>query len=109
MSKIQRDVEAEIKADDNAQVLRQMKAEDRAAAEVPVKMVKLTINAGEGPNGNEDVPVGFNYKSYQIKRGEQVTVPEGVVIILKNAVNESVNSAGQPTRVPRYSIETESV
>lgn len=109
MSKIQRDVEAEVKAENTENVLTQMKAEERAAAERPVKMVKLTIATGEGPDGNQDVYVGFNYHSYQIKRGEQVTVPEGVVTILKNAVNESLDSAGRPTRVPRYNIETESV
>lgn len=109
MSKIQRDVEAEVKAENTQTVMAQMKAEERVAAEQPVKMVKLTINPGDGPDGNQDVYVGFNYHSYQIKRGEQVTVPEGVVIILKNAVNESRTSAGQPTRVPRYNIETEPV
>ena len=109
MSKIQRDVEAEIKAENTQTVMAQMKAEERAAAEQPVKMVKLTINADDKPDGKQDVYVGFNYHSYQIKRGEQVTVPEGVVTILRNAVNESSDSSGQPTRVPRYNIETESV
>lgn len=109
MSKIQRDVDAEVKAENTQNVMAQMKAEERAAAEQPVKMVKLTINEDNGPDGKQDVYIGFNYKSYQIKRGEQVTVPEGVVIILKNAVNESVSASGQPTRVPRYNIETESV
>lgn len=107
MSKIARDVEAEVKAENAQSVLKQMKEEERAAAAEPVKMVKLTINTDDGPDGQDDVYVGFNYHPYQIKRGEQVTVPEGVVTILKNAVNESRNSAGAPTRVPRYNIEVE--
>lgn len=109
MSKIQRDVDAEVKQENVLNVAAQMRAEERAAAEQPVKMVKLTINEDNGPDGKQDVYVGFNYKSYQIKRGEQVTVPEGVVTILKNAVNESVDASGRPTRIPRYNLETESV
>lgn len=109
MSKITRDVEAEVKAETVQNVAEQMRAEERAAAEQPVKMVKLTINEDNGPDGKQDVYVGFNYKSYQIKRGEQVTVPEGVVTILKNAVNESLDASGRPTRIPRYNLETESV
>ena len=42
--------------------------------------IKLPLTRAD----KEDVYVGLNGKTYQIKRGEEVEVPEGVVEILRH-------------------------
>lgn len=43
--------------------------------------IKLPLTRGE----KDDVYVGVNGKTYLIKRGEEVEVPESVVEVLKNS------------------------
>lgn len=57
--------------------------------------------------GSDDVIVGVNFKTYQIKRGVPVAVPKSVAEVLKNAVrsiykwNESTQEKIE-TQVPAY-------
>lgn len=47
---------------------------------------KVRIKIPRGANGdNEDITASLNGKVYQIKRGVEVEVPEGIAEILKNA------------------------
>jgi hypothetical protein len=53
-------------------------------AKSTTKMV--TINIARSKEDKQPVPVGLNGKVYRMKRGEDVTVPAGVVDILRNAI-----------------------
>lgn len=55
-------------------------AEVKAAKPKTVK-IKLPLTKYE----KDDVYVALNFKTYQIKRGEYVEVPEGVAEILENS------------------------
>lgn len=49
------------------------------------KKVKVTLPLLEGKNASQDVFVAVNFKSYRIRRGEEVEIPESVY----NALMES--------------------
>jgi hypothetical protein len=49
------------------------------------KKVKVTLPLLEGEHTSQDVFVAVNFKSYRIKRGEEVEIPESVY----NALMES--------------------
>jgi hypothetical protein len=48
--------------------------------------VKIRVHKTGQPNESQDVYVGVNGIGFQIKRGEEVTVPEPVMLVLKDAV-----------------------
>jgi hypothetical protein len=57
--------------------------------------------------GAEDVIVGVNFKTYQIKRGVPVSVPKSVAEVLKNAVRSiykwnEITQEKLETLVPAY-------
>lgn len=54
----------------------------KKAPEEPAKMMKICLPLTR--ELKDDVFVGINGKSYLIKRGEEVTVPESVAHVLKN-------------------------
>lgn len=56
------------------------------------KMVTITLPLLEGSNKEQFEIVGYNFKMYQIKRGEPVEVPEGVAYVLDLA-NQAKNDA----------------
>lgn len=63
----------------------------------------ITIHAGEGTAGREDVPVFVNGFGFQIKRGKPVEVPIEVVEVLKNAVTTQYEN-GEAIEVPRFAF-----
>lgn len=88
-----------------------------AAGEVSGKKIKIMIPNQETPGssmGKEAVPVGVNGKVYLIKRGIEVSVPEEVVAVLRNA-NKIQFDRGpngepiNPTEVPTYPFSILSV
>jgi hypothetical protein len=52
------------------------------------KKIKLMIHKTEGDTGSIDVPVSVNGKTWLIKRGMEVIVPDFLVEVLENAVKE---------------------
>ena len=74
-----------------------------------VKMVKCVINSSEGSEGASDVFVALNGKAYQIRRDVEVTLPEPVFQVLKEAVIHGyvTDQNGAPVKnklIPRYAI-----
>ena len=65
--------------------------------------VTITIHAGEGTAGREDVPVFVNGYGFQIKRGKPVEVPVEVVEVLRNAVTTQYEN-GEAIDVPRFAF-----
>ncbi len=51
-----------------------------------VKRVKIRIPSTEAPGGKDDVTVNINGYLFQIKRDEDIEVPEAVLKVLDNAV-----------------------
>ena len=49
------------------------------------KKVKVTLPLLEGKNVSQDVFVCVNFKPYQIRRGEEVEIPESVYNVLKES------------------------
>jgi superfamily II helicase len=62
---------------------------DKAAAQ-PEKRVKIIIEEQDNHEGHQEVRVGVNGKVYQIQRGKEVSVPESVVSILRNAIQTKI-------------------
>lgn len=56
------------------------------------KKVTITLPLLEGDGKDQFEIVGYNFKMYQIKRGEPVEVPEGVAYVLELA-NQAKNDA----------------
>lgn len=56
------------------------------------ELVTIELFLGEGKYA-DDVFVGWNDKSYQIKRGVPVTVPRGVAEIIANGQKQDKNAA----------------
>lgn len=81
--------------------------EKEVADPKPAKMFKLTIHAEDSVEGRSDVFVGLNGNSYLIRRNAEVTVPEGVIEILKNTVVHTTSQTGEPLRISRYNITYE--
>lgn len=52
----------------------------------PEKRVKIIIEEQDNHEGHSEVRIGVNGKIYQIQRGKEVSVPESVVGVLKNAI-----------------------
>lgn len=76
-------------------------AETAPEATAAPKRVKIVIDENE--TDQQPVFVGLNGRSYVIKRGEEVSVPPGVVDILTNATMKKYNSKTMEARmVPRY-------
>lgn len=78
-----------------------------AKAPKPPKMYKVRIAADDSPEGRSDVFIGLNFHSYLIQRDKEVTVPEGVVEILRNTVIDTKGENGSPIRIPRYNFSVE--
>ena len=57
------------------------------------KMVEVRIPLERG-RANKDVYVAVNGKSYQIKRGVSVKVPESVAEVLKHAEKQAFKTMG---------------
>lgn len=76
-----------------------------AAAEAGLtgERVTITIHAGEGSAGREDVPVFVNGFGFQIKRGKPVEVPVEVVEVLRNAVTTQYEN-GEAIDIPRFAF-----
>lgn len=76
-----------------------------AAAEAGLSGARktITIHAGEGAAGREDVPVFVNGFGFQIKRGKPVEVPVEVIEVLKNAVTTQYEN-GEAVEVPRFAF-----
>ncbi len=72
-----------------------------AEAGLTGERVTITIHAGEGSAGREDVPVFVNGFGFQIKRGKPVEVPVEVVEVLKNAVTTQYEN-GEAIDIPRF-------
>lgn len=70
------------------------------------KMMKIKIMMGAGKLGKEDVKVGFQGKSYLLKRNEPAEVPYGVYEVLRNAVETQYEQKEDGTligtEVPSY-------
>lgn len=75
----------------------------------PQKEMMVTIATDESAEGKSDVFVGYNYKSYLIKRGEPVKLPEGLVETLRNTVADTRDGNGNPVKVPRFNLTVEPV
>lgn len=92
-----------------AEVAAKTKAEKAkvtaAAAEAGLtgKRKTITIHAGEGTAGREDVPVFVNGFGFNIKRGKPVDVPIEVVEVLRNAVTTQYEN-GEAIEVPRFAF-----
>lgn len=56
------------------------------------KKVTITLPLLEGDDTEQFELVGYNFKMYQIKRGEPVEVPEGVAYVLELS-NQAKNEA----------------
>lgn len=67
------------------------------------KQRTITIHAGEGSAGREDVQVFVNGFGWSIKRGKPVDVPEEVVEVLRNAVTTQYDG-GEAVEVPRFAF-----
>jgi hypothetical protein len=63
----------------------------------------ITVHAGEGSAGREDVPVFVNGYGFNIKRGKPVEVPVEVIEVLKNAVTTQYEN-GEAIEVPRFAF-----
>lgn len=75
------------------------------------RMVKLTVQK-IGDDKATDFFLSVNFKDYQIKYGEEVTVPESVVHVLKNTsvvtmVQDPHTEKLTPTMRPRFAYSTE--
>lgn len=69
----------------------------------PAKPRTFIINIAKEKGENSDVFVGFNGVGYQIKRGQNVEVPEGVLNVLRDAVTVEYDpETMQPQEVPSY-------
>lgn len=75
----------------------------------PQKEMMVTIATDESAEGKSDVFVGYNFKSYLIKRGQPVKLPEGLVETLRNTVADTRDANGNPIKVPRFNLTVESV
>lgn len=78
-------------------------AAEAKEAGISSNLKTITIHAGEGAAGREDVPVFVNGYGYQIKRGKPVQVPIEVVEVLKNAVT-TIYEGGQAVDIPRFAF-----
>lgn len=76
-----------------------------AAAEAGLtgKRKTITIHAGEGSPGREDVPVFVNGFGFNIKRGKPVEVPIEVIEVLTNAVTTQYEN-GEAIDIPRFAF-----
>lgn len=81
---------------------KKTKAEAKAAG-ISDTLKTITIHNGEGAAGREDVFVGVNGYSYNIKRGKPVQVPVEVLEVLNNAVT-TVYENGASIDQPRYAV-----
>lgn len=72
------------------------------------KDIVFTIDEQMGIEGNDDVFVGVNGKTYLIARGHEVVAPESVVVALEQAIytKYKYNDKGEPTeyKIPRFSV-----
>jgi hypothetical protein len=76
----------------------------------PAKTVKLTVHKPEG-DPSEDIFLAVNFRSYQIKYGEQVEVPEDVVEALEatnmtTIIQDPVTEKMRATTRPRFAFST---
>ena len=73
----------------------------KPAAEVPAenkpKTVKIRLFK-DAEKYKDDVFVGVNGRGYQIKRGEEVEVPDFVAEVLENSLNQDAATAELITR-----------
>lgn len=77
------------------------------------RMVKLTVQK-IGDDKASDFFLSVNFKDYLIKYGEEVTVPESVVHVLKNTsittmVQDNHTEKMKPVMRPRFAFQTEAV
>ena len=84
---------------------------DWTAAAKPDKRVKLTVHKPEG-DPSEDIFIAVNFRSYQIKFGEQVEVPEDVAEALKatnvtTVVQDPHTEKMRAITKPRFAYSTE--
>ncbi|MCV0395476.1 MAG: hypothetical protein K5872_22270 [Rhizobiaceae bacterium] len=98
----------EIEVEDASVQSRPPVAEPVTADAPRKKMVIMIPNQNE-PGGKDPVPVGVNGKVYLIKRGVEVTVPEEVVEVLRNAnkIQYDKGPNGEPinpTPVPTHNF-----
>lgn len=61
---------------------------DAVEQKAQYKFVTVQIHKTEGDTGSDDVPVSVNGKTWLIKRGFDVQVPDFIVEVLKNAVKD---------------------
>ncbi|WP_031484421.1 hypothetical protein [Maridesulfovibrio frigidus] len=107
--KAREDAEAENrKLDDHVAKLEGSEMERQKAEE----KVKIVIAEGEGSEGRDDVFVGVQGISYQIKRGVEVKVPKSVYKVLTDSAStvyeesgdgEDIEYTARP--VPRFNIK----
>lgn len=78
-----------------------------AAKKVMEEMVKFKIPKGRSDIEKQDLFVGINGKSYLIKRGVEMELPESVVEVLKNAEAQNDFAVEYMEKVENQEIKQE--
>jgi len=66
----------------------EINGEDAPPVATEEKRIKILIHKTESDTGVNNVPISVNGRTFLINRGEEVSVPESVIGVLKNAVRE---------------------
>ena len=74
-----------------------------AEAGLTGKRKTIVIHQGEGAAGRDDVTVGVNGVTFNIKRGKPIDAPAEVVHVLENAVT-TVYENGEAIDTPRFAF-----
>lgn len=74
----------------------EVQSAEPAEGGVPEGRKRIIIHKGEGPLGDKDVFVGVNGVGYLIQRNKEVDVPDGVVDVLRNAVETRYETMRDP-------------
>ena len=77
------------------------------------KQFKLVIHKQDGPGGKDDVNVSVNGYAWNIKRDQEVIVPQRVISVLKDAVMTEIEADGKgewiENHVRRFSMTIEEI
>lgn len=97
---------AESQIEDIKEVIEEApKAKEKKAA--TPKMFKVVVSSDDTAEGKSDVFVAVNFHSYLIKRDQEVTVPEGVVEVLRNTVAHTIDGNKNPAKIHRFNFTSE--
>ena len=72
------------------------------------KTVKITLPLLPGKNVSQDVFVSVNFKTYKLRRGEEIEIPESVYNVImesQKAANEEIRERNRRAlRTPEQSV-----